>query len=192
MEKSASIKNIATALVKFHKSIGKIGKDSTNPFFKKKYCSLPNILDAIKEPLQEAGLCFSQHPSGKDELETLVIHADSGEYLQSSYHIAPVKDDPQALGSAITYARRYALGAILGLTIDEDDDANAASGKANGTNGNHTPLPPVKPLLTDKAFKQGLDRIIKGEAGVYDSIIKTFTVTPEQQKQMNNALKQPA
>lgn len=130
MNKSESIQNIAKALLTFQTKIEKIKKDSKNPFFKSKYASLSNILDNIQIPLAESGLSFSQHPDGEDQLTTILMHADSGEWLQSSYFISPVKKDPQAIGSSITYSRRYALVAILGLNIEEDDDGNKASGNA--------------------------------------------------------------
>lgn len=133
MNKSASIANIAKALVTFHGLVGKIPKDSNNPFFKSKYASLSDILDKIQDPLNKSGLAYSQFP-GKEGLTTILIHAESGEYMEDTYVVQPVKTDPQSLGSAITYARRYSIGAILGLNIDEDDDGNAASG--NKTNGN--------------------------------------------------------
>lgn len=130
MEKSTEIKNIAKALQVFQLKMEKVGKDSSNPFFKSKYASLSNILEHIQMPLQECNLAFSQHPDNAS-LTTILIHTESGEYLQSSYLMPIVKaNDPQAVGSSITYARRYALGAILGLNIDEDDDGNKASDKA--------------------------------------------------------------
>jgi hypothetical protein len=131
MQKSESIKNIAGALLKFHAEVGKISKDAKNPFFKSNYASLSNIQDGIREPLQSAGLVYSQLPSGENELTTILIHAASGEYMESTYQMTPVKPDPQAKGSAISYARRYALAAILGLNVD-DDDGNKASLPKNG------------------------------------------------------------
>lgn len=187
MEKSQSIKNIALALVKFHKLIGKIGKDSTNPFFNKKYCSLPNILDAIKEPLQEAGLCFSQHPQGQDELETLLIHAESGEYLQSSYNISPIKKDPQALGSAITYARRYALGAILGLTIDEDDDANAATQPEKKKEEKKPELPWLNE--NSKEFTGAVEKIKAGKSNI-EALKAYFRLSKAIEEKINTLTKQ--
>ena len=126
MEKSESIKSIGKALGVFHTKVAKIPKTDENPFFKSKYAGLPSILEAIQKPLEESGLCFTQMPDG-DGLTTLLIHSESGEFLQSTYKMIPTKTDPQSLGSAITYARRYALGAILGLNIDTDDDGNNAS-----------------------------------------------------------------
>ena len=128
MKKSESIKNLAIALLKFHGEVGKISKDAKNPFFKSNYASLSNIQDGIREPLQNAGLVYSQMPVFENELTTLLIHAASGEYLESTYIMTPIKPDPQAKGSAISYARRYALAAVLGLNVD-DDDGNKASAK---------------------------------------------------------------
>lgn len=127
MEKSQSIKSIAGAVMLFQTKIQPIKKDSSNPFFKSKYASLFAILDNIQIPLAESGLSFVQFPTGDNGLTTILMHSDSGEYIQAEYFMKPSKDDPQGHGSAITYMRRYALGAILGLNIDEDDDANEAS-----------------------------------------------------------------
>lgn len=127
MEKSQSIVHIAKALCDFHSKMGKIGKDATNPFFNSKYATLSNILEAIKTPLLESGLSFTQFPTGQNGLTTVLMHAESGEYMQTDYFMNPSKTDPQAQGSAISYMRRYALAAVLGLNIDDDDDANTAT-----------------------------------------------------------------
>jgi len=120
MKRSESISNLSKGLIKFHALMGKIVKSETNPFFKSKYAPLPDILQAIAQPLQDSGLTFVQMPEG-EYLTTVLFHAESGEYLESDYKLSPVKNDPQSIGSSITYARRYALGSILGLNIDEDE-----------------------------------------------------------------------
>lgn len=125
--KSESIKNIAKALVEFHKNVGKIKKGETNPFFKSKYANLSAILDVIDAPLQETGLSYVQFPVGKNQLTTLLMHSESGEWIQGTYEMTPTKNDPQGQGSVITYQRRYALGGVLGLNIDEDDDGAKGS-----------------------------------------------------------------
>lgn len=127
MEKSESIKNIAQALITFHVKVEKIPKDASNPFFKSKYASLSNILDAINDPLNESGLTFCQFPCGEHGLNTILMHSESGEFISDYYTMRPTKDDPQGIGSAITYQRRYALASVLGLNIDDDDDGNEAS-----------------------------------------------------------------
>ena len=128
MNKSESIKELAIALCAFQSEVEKIKKTATNPFFKSKYATLSDILDVIREPLASNGLSFVQFPSGEYGLSTMLMHV-SGEWLSESYIMKPVKTDPQGAGSVITYQRRYALGAILGLNIDVDDDANASSEK---------------------------------------------------------------
>ena len=126
MKTSESITNIAVALHKFHGLMGKVGKDATNPHFKNKYASLSNIIEATTPHLNAVGLSIIQLPC-ESGLETMLLHT-SGEYI-SSVSLTPCKDasNPQALGSALTYARRYALGAVLSMNIDEDDDAQRAT-----------------------------------------------------------------
>ena len=126
MRTSESIKEIAVALHRFHGLMGKVGKDAVNPHFKNKYASLSNIIEATTPHLNAVGLSVVQLPC-ESGLETMILHT-SGEYI-SSVSSTPCKDvsNPQALGSAITYARRYALGAALSLNIDEDDDAQKAT-----------------------------------------------------------------
>jgi|ERR1035437_790636 hypothetical protein len=133
MEKSNEITEIFKALALFHVKMDSIKKDATNPFFHSKYASLKNILDAIREPLQECELEFTQFPCEGYGLTTLLVHIPSGEFLQSNYIMQPVKTDPQGAGSVITYQRRYALVSILALNIEDDDDANT------GTHGAATP-----------------------------------------------------
>jgi hypothetical protein len=126
MHTSENTIEITKALIAFHQEIGKIKKDAQNPYFKSDYASLSNILDAIKDPLTSNGLTFVQFPDGENGLTTRLMHS-SGQWLEATYTMVPAKNDPQGLGSAITYQRRYSLGAVLGLNIDNDDDGNAAS-----------------------------------------------------------------
>lgn len=147
MEKSPSIKNISLALLKFQGLMSKVVKGNTNPFYNSKYADLPAILEAIKSPLQDAGLSFTQFPTGQNGLATLLMHGESGEYIQCEFFSQPVKTDPQAMGSAISYMRRYALAAVLGLNLDEDDDANRA------THGASTPQEAaIKAPVTEKPW----------------------------------------
>lgn len=126
MERSPSITNLTQALAKFHAMVGKISKDAKNPFFKSNYASLPHILQEIAEPMEKAGLVISQFPDG-DGLTTMLIHADSGEFISATYTLQAVRNnDPQAQASAISYARRYATSSVMNLQIS-DDDAEAAT-----------------------------------------------------------------
>ena len=132
MERSTEIKEIGKALITFHEVVDKVSKDSENPAFKRgnvilKYASLPNIQEAIKEPLKKAGLIYTQLPDLNNTLITFLLHPESGQFFKSEYSMNPIANTPQATGSAITYGKRYALAAMLGLQIDDDDDGNAAS-----------------------------------------------------------------
>lgn len=146
MEKSAIITELATALASFQKDIKAVGKDGNNPFFHSKYATLENVISTIREPLAKVGLSYSQFPAGVNGLTTILMH-ESGEWMSATVTMSPKKTGlytreelartpgliqeyditPQAQGSAITYMRRYALGAILGLATEEDDDGNEAS-----------------------------------------------------------------
>ena len=123
---SSDIKELAAALIEFHKQAPKLTMDSDNPFFKSRYASLYTILDTYTPTLVKCGLAVYQAPF-MDSLETYLIHT-SGQYVMSSTPIRS-KDpsNPQAIGSAITYARRYGLAAILSIAADPDDDGNAAT-----------------------------------------------------------------
>ena len=153
---SDSIKEIAVALAKFQGACGTIPKTKTNPHFKSKYAGFEDIVETIRKPLSENGLSFVQLP-GDGVLTTVIMH-ESGEYIQSAMTMKAAKENnPQAIGSALTYSKRYSLASILGLAVgDEDDDGNAAAAPSPK---HDTP----KKTLTDEQFKSILALIRKGE-----------------------------
>ena len=124
---SESIKELATALAKAQSEVKGALKDSNNPFFKSKYADLGSVWDAVREPLAKNNLAVVQFPQGDCSLLTILTHS-SGEYMSASYTMTPTKKDPQGIGSAITYMRRYALQSVMGV-CPEDDDGNQASEK---------------------------------------------------------------
>lgn len=131
MNKSETIGEIAKALCKAQDEMGGAAKSSTNPFFNSSYSALPEVIKAIKEPFCNHGLSYSQFPvveDGRAGVITILMHT-SGEWLESKLLLPVAKQDAQATGSAITYARRYALQSIAGIP-SEDDDGNAASAPA--------------------------------------------------------------
>lgn len=138
------MKNIYKALSEFQAKCPLIKKDASNPFFKSKYAPLDSILPIVLPLLKEVGLVISQIPDG-NSLKTIIAHIDSGEVLEGTAELILDKQNPQGHGSAITYMRRYALVAMLGLNTDEDDDGNKAS----------TPTKPVN------NFDKGLDEDLK-------------------------------
>jgi len=144
-----------TALSAFQANCPNVPKTKTNPHLKNKYAGLEDIMGTIRNPLREAGLVVSQLP-GDGTLTTLLAHFESGEFVKSTISLAPVKDNnPQAVGSALTYARRYSLSAVLGLAIGEDDDDGHQAAK---------PAPVMKPILTPRhgMWKTCVEAIAKG------------------------------
>ena len=130
MNKSDSIKELATALAKAQGEIKGAAKDSANPFFKSKYADLASVVEAIRAAFSKHGLSYIQQVSESEKnevrVETVLLHA-SGEWIQCGVLALPVsKADAQGYGSALTYARRYSLSAAVGVA-PEDDDGNAAT-----------------------------------------------------------------
>jgi hypothetical protein len=128
MKQSESIKNLAEAMAQAQGAMGAAIKGSSNPFFKSKYADLGSVIEAIKPHFAANGLSYVQFPvSGESSVgvTTRLMHS-SGEWLEQDYFIPLGKMDAQAAGSAITYARRYALQSIAGIP-SEDDDGNAAT-----------------------------------------------------------------
>ena len=137
MNKSESIKELATALNKAQNEMGGASKDAANPFFKSKYADLGSVVKAIKEPFASNGLSYSQFPINDGDrvgVETMIMHS-SGEWMNQSFTVKLAKQDAQGAGSAITYCRRYALQAIAGIP-SEDDDGQAASKSAKSNAAN--------------------------------------------------------
>jgi len=130
---SPTIQNLAKALVSFNQKVNKITKDEKNPFFKSKYATLSHILDVINEPMAASGLVLTQWPTGENSLTSILLHSESGEFIQASYEMTGHKNTPQERGSLISYQRRYAISSILNLNIADDDDGNAATFGQNGT-----------------------------------------------------------
>ena len=130
MQKSESIKELASALNQAQAEMSGAKKKATNPFFKSKYSDMNAVVDAIRQPFCDNGLSYSQFPlfeAGCVGVETILMHT-SGEWISSTLMLPMTKQDPQAAGSAITYARRYSLQSIAGIP-SEDDDGNSTRGK---------------------------------------------------------------
>lgn len=131
MKTSESIKEIAGALLKAQQSIKAAIKESTNPHFKSKYADLSSVIEAVKSPLNDNGILFTQGVGSSDSgvtVETMLLHV-SGEWISETLTVPVQKNDAQGVGSAITYGRRYGLQALCGVPA-EDDDGNAATSAA--------------------------------------------------------------
>jgi hypothetical protein len=152
--KSDQLDKLAPALCRAQGKIKHAVKDSKNPFFKSNYADLTSVWDAIRDAFQAEGLSVSQLPTtdddGRPALETILMHA-SGQWISGVVPVNPVKNDPQALGSAITYMRRYALQAVAGVCADDDDGEAAQGRKKVNSSGEHVPK---KPAWTDDQKKR--------------------------------------
>lgn len=151
--KSDEINELAAALAKAQGEIEAAERSSDNPFFNSRYADLASVWRAIRGPLTTHGLSVVQL-TGPDpavaHVTTLLLHS-SGQWIRSEIAIRPVKADPQGMGSALTYARRYGLSAVAGVAPD-DDDGNAASGQREST----------KPVTRDSLQREAPPRAANG------------------------------
>lgn len=136
---SPEINELAKALCSLQGNLTLAAQDRKNPFYNSSYATLGQLWEIAREPMSKAGLALTQLPSAATEtvtVETILMHT-SGQYIRSAVTMLlrpeyakdgrELKPSPQQVGSAITYARRYAMSAVLGLAVDQDDDGNAAS-----------------------------------------------------------------
>jgi len=122
-----------SALVAAQAELPQVPKDRDNTFFKSRYATLGAVVATAGPVISKHGLAVTQHPEESPEMQcavltTRLVHT-TGQFMQSSYALRPVKTDPQGRGSAITYARRYCFASILGMVVDEDDDGEAATAR---------------------------------------------------------------
>jgi hypothetical protein len=153
---SPSISKIATALLSAQKEISGAKKGATNPFFKMKYSDLGAVMEACKDAFNNHGISVIQPivmQDGVNVVKTILLH-ESGEFIESSMKVSCKNpDNPQEMGSAITYAKRYALQALAFIPSEDDDGEKAMNRpEERPKSGSQTTTEPVKtPLLvTDK------------------------------------------
>jgi len=189
---SAEIGKLAEALSKAQGEIKGVIKDSANPFFHSTYASLAACLDVCRKPLSDNGLAIVQAPmlvEGKIRLKTILIHI-SGEWISCEYPIEPmrqVKDrgweisnDPQSMGSAVSYARRYCICSMIGMAPDDgtDDDGNLATGKKN-----------EKPYRTAKPETEELARTGQIYSEQTNNLIRQFDLIGIKKGELEDILK---
>jgi hypothetical protein len=143
---SENIAELAVALAKAQTEIGSVHKDAANPFFKSSYATLANVWEAVRPVLSKNGLSVVQMP-GSDErgyyVQTQLMHG-SGQWIRSTTYMKPAKEDPQGIGSLISYARRYALQAMV-MACPDDDDGEAAMGRTSKPVESQKPVVKAKP-----------------------------------------------
>jgi hypothetical protein len=169
MKTSEKITNLTKALFEFQGKVTSVKKNAKNDHFKNKYADLTSIIETINPILQECGILVTQHPN-EDVLVTTVYHAESGEFMQSE-QVLRMKDlnNPQQQGSAITYARRYALSSIFNLNQEEDDGNLAAGIKVQAVKEEMTPKHPL--------WKKAVDHIAKG--GSISDVTEKYIVSSD-------------
>jgi hypothetical protein len=173
-------KTLQTQLLEFQKKVNVIKKDAKNPHFKNTYASLTQIISEVKPILSEVGIVLTQ-PLINGNVSTFLTYGS--EVLESSLPL-PVGLQPQPLGSAITYFRRYTLASLLALEID-DDDANEATKKEQPKfQATTTELPP----LSDKAFAAMLDAIAKGDKDKVKAAMAKYTLLKPQLDELTKLL----
>ena len=132
MERSESIKELATAMHKAQGEMSGAKKKSKNPFFKSDYADLEEVINCIKTPFFNNGISYMHFPIASDGFagaELIIMH-NSGEWISNKLLLKCAKNDPQGMGSAITYAKRYTLQSAAGIP-SEDDDGNGATPQMN-------------------------------------------------------------
>jgi len=159
------MKNLYLKLAEVKREVGKVSKNSKNPHFKNTYADLNALIDAVEPILLEKGLLMLQ-PIAEGKVCTVIFDVETELSIESSIAL-PALQDPQKLGSAITYFRRYTLQSLLSLQA-EDDDANKAS---------------KKDTLSDERFTNALQAIADGKA-TKESLINNFTLTANQLAQL--------
>jgi hypothetical protein len=146
LKHSEQIGELAKALAVARKKFKAVRKEQTNPFFKSKYADLSAVIDATETALSEHGLSIVQSPFTQDGyagVTTMLMH-ESGQWMRADLVLPVTKNDAQGVGSATTYARRYAYQAFVNVAAETDDDANSASGKETEAKAATMPKPPAK------------------------------------------------
>ena len=180
--KEDRISNLITSLIKAQKEFKPLIKGSTNPFFKTKYADLEACWNSVKEALLNNGLTIysTTHISeGKNVLDTYLVH-ESGESIHSEYLIIPVKNDPQSEGSALTYARRYSLSALLTLVSESDDDGNA--GSKSKTDTKSSPRGTQTPTTTTGTTTESKDDNLITRGKYYHVLLSDNGIVTEEQR----------
>lgn len=164
-EASPSIAKLSEALAKAQHKMRAASKDAENPAFKQgnrlaRYANLASIWDAWRDAGPEHGLAVMQVPTGSGDgfvtIRTVLSHS-SGEWIASVLTMPVTKRDAQGVGSAITYCRRYALAALVGVAPDDDDDGNAAANVDRRTQNE----PPPRPQYQTQAAPQSRERSVE-------------------------------
>ncbi len=176
---SAELGKLFEALSKAQGEIEIAKEDSLNPFFKSKYSDLASVINASRPYLSKFGLSVIQrimaNGNGTSFLFTRLCHA-SGQWMESRMNLLPTKPDMQGMGSAITYAKRYAYSAMIGVVTGEDDDGNAACVSQNG--GKTKSISDITSNITQMQAKKILERLTEiNDESLLDKILEYYNIS---------------
>ena len=163
--------SIYKQLLEVQKEVGAISKDSKNPFFKSKYFDINKLIEVVNPVLSKHGLVLLQ-PIEDNKVVSRLFDVESEKGVESSLEL-PNLTDPQKIGSAISYYRRYTLSSLLGLQA-EDEDGNGLKPK---------PKPKSPEKLTDDRFKDALTALKENK--ITKATILAFDLTETQKEQLN-------
>jgi hypothetical protein len=160
---SEQLGDLAKALAKAQGELQDAKRDAKNPHFKNTYATLSSVRAAVTPTLAKHGLSTLQsfEPHGGEGVcvVTWLLH-ESGQFIRSRLYLPVSKKDAQGFGSAISYGRRYALAAIVGIASDDDDDAEAAVGKRPPVQAAPVPAMQSETSVTaEAAFGRRLDEV---------------------------------
>ena len=184
MNQSEQLNELAAALAKAQGQIEGAKKDSANPFFKSRYADLASVWEACRKPLSDNGLSIIQYPEESENgiaIETMMLHS-SGQWVKSRYTMPVSKIDAQAVGSAITYGRRYALAAMVGIAPEDDDGNAAVKAKTESTIDISRPYPETEWLKKMPAWKKSIESGEKKAQALIDYLLKIGTITEERKE----------
>lgn len=166
--------NLFKKILKAKKEINAITKDSKNPFFKSNYFDINSLLKEVEPVLQKYDLLLLQ-PIQAEWVKSEIIDIETGEKVSSEMHL-PSITDPQKIGSAVTYYRRYTLQSLLGLQAEDDDGNNAKPIK---------PKQQVKPVELEPITKADIDKLkLPANIKHIDWYLKNRKVTEDQRKEL--------
>ena len=178
MQTSNEINELAAAMAIAQGQMGAAYKNSSNPHFKSSFADLASISDVIKQPLSDNGLSVVQFPINNEQgvaITTRVMHK-SGQWIEESFGIKPVKAGPQEYGSLISYFRRYALAAIFAIP-QTDDDANAMQLAAEA------PQKPVDAITGDQV--KALVNLLDGDEKLKAQLMDAYGIAKLEHLQSN-------
>jgi hypothetical protein len=182
----AASSTLAQSLLAFQAEGVKLQKDSINPHFKNRYIGLDSLMADVLPVLNKCGLVVLQMPTeseGGPALTTRIVHAETGDSIESTMPLLMTKQDPQAQGAALTYARRYALMAFLGLVADEDTDGHTPARKTAQGNAGKAGAAAAKEAPT-AAPATNVKTISEAQAGRLYAIASSHAVPKEEAKRI--------